>query len=914
MRNLSLVVTLLLAVIAAGCDNPNAQELLARGKQAREKGDNNAAAILLSNALRENPAIAEARYLLGVIKEETGDLGSSEAELRRAQELGFDAAKVRLALARTLLKLGQYQKALDEATSVPDSAETLVIRGLAHLGLGAAAQAASAFEDALKLNADFVPALLGQVQQAMAERKLDRATALLNDVRAKAPNNPVAWFMTAELYRSQANYPGAVAAYGEVLRIEPRHLSARIGRASLLADTGKFDDAQSDIDAARKISPGRPLVEYTAALLLFRQGKFEPALAISQKVLAAVPNHMPSILLAGLSHYSLNSLTQAERHIKQFLDNDPDSLFARKLLVKILLKEGQGKRALDTLQPALKTKQPDAQVLALAGEAYIQARQYAQATEYLKRAASMAPTDADLRVRLGMSALAMGETQRAVAELEAAGTLARELTPADSLLVMTYLRTGNYDKALEAGLKLAKKQPGNPMVHDLLGGTYLARKDSVNARKSFERALAVRPDYMPAALMLARMDLEARNVDAARARFKAILDKNGKNVQAMLGLASIERATGNPGAYADWLEKARKANATDLMPRLLLVRHYLLVKNTKDALAVAVEAKGLQPRHPDVLNLLGEAQSASGEKDAAVATYSSLVSVVPNSPLAHYRLATAYFALENHANAGEALRKALKLKPDYVDAKAALALVEYRAEKYGESLKLAQQIQRDAPKLPTGYTLEGDSLMAQKKFTLAEHAFQKAFAIRKSSALAIKLHAAASQAGQVKEANARLAQWVREHPEDIAARLFLADAYVKRSENQLAIQQYELVLKKEPKNLIATSNLAAVYRAEKDPRALEYFERSYKLKPDNAVTTHSLGWVLVEEGQLKRGLALLQEASQRSPHDPELRYHLAVALFRSGDKVQARRELEGLLADRKSFPSRDQAQELLKQM
>ena len=105
-----------------------------------------------------------------------------------------------------------------------------------------------------------------------------------------------------------------------------------------------------------------------------------------------------------------------------------------------------------------------------------------------------------------------------------------------------------------------------------------------------------------------------------------------------------------------------------------------------------------------------------------------------------------------------------------------------------------------------------------------------------------------------------------------------------------------------------------MYRAEKDPRALEYFERSHKLKPDNAVTTHSLGWVLVEEGQLKRGLALLQEASRRSPHDPELRYHLAVALFRSGDKVQARRELEGLLADRKSFPSRDQAQELLKQM
>src|SRR5262249_4794383 len=155
--------------------------------------------------------------------------------------------------------------------------------------------------------------------------------------------------------------------------------------------------------------------------------------------------------------------------------------------------------------------------------------------------------------------------------------------------------------------------------------------------------------------------------------------------------ASIEQATGNAGEYAAWLEKAREADSTALMPRLLLIRHYLLVKNTKDALAIAVEAKGLQPKHPDVLNLLGEAQSASGDKRAAVATYPSLVAIPPNSPLAHYRLATAYVAAENYTNAADSLGKALKLKPDYVDAKASLALLEYRAGKYDESLKLAQQ-------------------------------------------------------------------------------------------------------------------------------------------------------------------------------------------------------------------------------
>jgi putative PEP-CTERM system TPR-repeat lipoprotein len=913
LRTLPLLAFLALVAVA-GCGDTDPQRLLAESKQSREKGDNKKAFVLVTNALQLDPRLAEARYLLAVIHNDAGDYLSAEKEFRKALELGFDPAQVLAPLAWTLLRQGQYQKVLDETKTAPRSAEILSVRGGAHLGLGQLAPAADAFDQALRLEPQFPPALLGQARLATVERKLDRAAELVDRVLASAPKDYEAWLLAGDLRHVRKDNDKAAAAYGQALQLQAGNVEAYLRRATVFTDAGKFDAAQADIDAARKIAPGNPTVAYAQALLLFRQGKPQPALQALRPVLRIAPDHMPSMLLAGLSHYSLNELAQAERHVKQFLDRSPDSLYARKLLVSILLKSNQGERALETLQPALKTGQQDAQVLAQAGEAHMQLKQFAKAADYLRRAAAMAPTDPGPRTKLGLVALATGKTDSAAAELESAAKLDPG-TDATTLLVMTLLGNKDYAKALEAALKLQQKQPANPLTYDLLGGAYLGMKDLANARKSFEQALSLKPDYIPAAMMLAHLDLKANDADRARGRFKAILAKDPNNVQAMTGLARVElAATRDFSKYAAWLEKARSADSRALEPRLLLARHYLNTKNANLAQSVALEASAIQPKDPEVLNLLGEAQAANNDKPGAVTTYASLVNLAPRSPLAHYRLATAQMANQAYDAAAESLKKALSLKADYVDAEAALGVLEHRAGRYSESLRLAQQIQLQAPKLPVGYTLEGDSLMAQQKFALAEKAYEKAFALRQSPALAVKLYAATSQAGKIQEANDRLAQWLRKHPPDQASRLYLADTYVKTGQTRLAIQQYEVILQVDPKNLLAANNLASLYRQEKDPRALTYYEQSYKLKPDNVTIAHNLAWMLVEQGKLERGLELLRKTAAQAPDNPEIRYHLAVALAKSGEKAQARRELERLLANKTDFPKRDEAQALLKQL
>ena len=70
--------------------------------------------------------------------------------------------------------------------------------------------------------------------------------------------------------------------------------------------------------------------------------------------------------------------------------------------------------------------------------------------------------------------------------------------------------------------------------------------------------------------------------------------------------------------------------------------------------------------------------------------------------------------------------------------------------------------------------------------------------------------------------------------------------------------------------------------------------------------------MLVEQGDTARGLPLLQKASSQAPNAMEIRYHLAQALHKSGDKAGARRELDKLLASDTPFAHADEARALLK--
>ena len=236
------------------------------------------------------------------------------------------------------------------------------------------------------------------------------------------------------------------------------------------------------------------------------------------------------------------------------------------------------------------------------------------------------------------------------------------------------------------------------------------------------------------------------------------------------------------------------------------------------------------------------------------------------------------------------------------------------AGRFPEAIKIARQVQKQSAKSPLGFILEGDILLAEKKFPQAAKAYETAYGVAKSGLLAVKLHGAYTLAGAPQQGEARLVQWLKESPNDEVARLYFAEVNLKNTKFKEAIQQYEWLQQKRPDDVVVLNNLAWAYHQVKDPRALETAERAYKVKSDSPATADTLGWILVEQGNTKRGLELLQKAVTAAPKAPEIRYHLAQAWLKAGDKSKARDELERLLAGDAKFPQQVEAQAMLKQL
>lgn len=174
----------------------------------------------------------------------------------------------------------------------------------------------------------------------------------------------------------------------------------------------------------------------------------------------------------------------------------------------------------------------------------------------------------------------------------------------------------------------------------------------------------------------------------------------------------------------------------------------------------------------------------------------------------------------------------------------------------------------------------------------------------------IQLHGALIALGKAGEADARMADWLRHHPNDSAARLHDASSRLVRNDLRGAIEQLEAVLRREPNHVLALNDLAWAVQRSGDKRALAYAERAYRLAPNSAAIMDTLGWFCLEGGDLARALPLLQKASSMAPNAGEIGYHFGLVLTRSGDKRGARRELERLFASPVEFAKHAEAKAL----
>lgn len=911
-----ILTTLLLAAGLTACGKTETSaSLMADAKQYQQKGDNKAALIQLKNAAAKSPEDVEVRFQLAELYNATGDIVSAEKEIRKAISLGGDAARAAPILAKALLLQGQPQKALDAAATAKAGAEVWTLRGDAYLMLHDTAKAKDAYDQALATQPGNPDALLGLSRLAMADKDIEGAKRLLDQAVAANPKNASVWFFKGSMLRFEKKPDEAIAAFGQAIAAKPDNVNAYLERATLETAVGKFEAAKADIDAARKLAPTAPSVFYTQAMFDFTQGKYPAAQESLQKVLRVAPEHLPSILLAAAVELRTGALQQAEAHARKYLSAVPNNPYATKLLAEIQLRSAQPGDAAATLAPLLKQGTDDAQVLAMAGQSAMSARDFNKASEYFGKASALSPNMAVLHSSLGLSKMGQGDQAAGVSELERATAIDPKSEQAGAALVSAEMSLKHYDKALAAAQALIKAQPENAVARNLEGSVHVTKGDRAAARASFEKSASLAPTYFAPVMNLARLDMEDKKPDAAKQRLLAFLEKDKKNIGAMEALAAIANAQQHPEEVTSWLEKASAENPDAIAPARQLTAHYLRTNQPAKALVLARKQAVAHPTDPDLLDLLGQSQAANRDLPGALDSYGKLVGMMPKSAQAQLRLASVHIKMNNQTAAADDLKKALALNPDFIPARMAqmqLAMLQGHGE---QALALARQMPKKTPaQAVTAALVEGDVLIALKKPDQAARSYDQAFSLSKSPQMLIKVASALKAAGKDKEAQARLAQWQKEHPDDRMIGLFAAQESLAAKQYKQAIPQFEALSKQAPDDFSLLNNLAWAYQQEKDPRALPTAERAAKLSGDNPAVLDTLGYILVEQGNTTRALPLLEKAVAAAPTNPDIRYHLALGLNKSGDKASARKQLEKALAGGGNFAQADEARALLKQL
>ena len=76
----------------------------------------------------------------------------------------------------------------------------------------------------------------------------------------------------------------------------------------------------------------------------------------------------------------------------------------------------------------------------------------------------------------------------------------------------------------------------------------------------------------------------------------------------------------------------------------------------------------------------------------------------------------------------------------------------------------------------------------------------------------------------------------------------------------------------------------------------------------------TLGWILLAQGETDRAVTYLTAASLSAPNNPDIQYHLAVALNRVGRAAEAQAMLETLLGSGIAVSDKAEAEKLLQQL
>jgi putative PEP-CTERM system TPR-repeat lipoprotein len=891
------------------------------------RSQNNAEAILqLKNALQQNQNYVAAHILIAEIYLQQKSLSAAEVQINLANQLGADRSLTIKPLAQLYLyqiKYNQLIKDIEPSNFGRELRPELhVFRGHAYLQLNLLSEALNEYDMAAQIDPTQIEALIGRANTLLRRGDLDGASQAAEKAMQMQPQNAGPWFARASIKHAKFEMDEALKDYDKALELQPDHLDARIARAGILMDLKQDERAKQDLEFLRKTYPFEPKAAYLNSVLLQRAGQTEASvkeLEAAADILASVKPeylgaHGPTLMLSGLVNYGLQRMDLAADYLRLYVKQYPEQSGPYKLLAAILLSKNEPEQVIDLLRPVQLRNPNDHRLLFLLGSAFMQVGKHDMANNLLDKASAINTGDENIHSEIGLNRLSMGQEQPAITELEAGFKDNPGNTQAGIPLVALYISRGESEKALRVAKAMHEKAPKNLTILNLLGTAQVSAQQLQQARQSFENAVEIDPDFITGHLNLSKLDVAEKKLDQAKQRLEALNQKTPNNIPILVELAKVEQAATQYDNANTLLENARKLDQKSLPVLLTLVNLKLKMGRSSEALAAAQAAELIDKTNIEVMDALAKSYLATDSRDKALGVFIRMTEQARFNVKQLYKAARYQIELGDNFEAIKTLKKAVLADESHIPSQIALVEMELNYGKPVFASSRAENLLKQYPKRAFPHQLLGDIAMHEQNISSATNHYQNAFDLEPSVNSLMKLHDSLKKTSQADKAFAILDQWVKKHPKDSLPMAALADELLKAGKLNEAEKYYDTLLKQFPNEPQFLNNLAYIYFTTGNEEALSYAEQAQKLAPDQASTNDTLGWILVNKGQVERGLNYLRNAHSRLSQDPEIRYHIAVALHHLQRKDEARQELEALLKSGESFSGIEQAKALLQKL
>jgi tetratricopeptide (TPR) repeat protein len=315
--------------------------------------------------------------------------------------------------------------------------------------------------------------------------------------------------------------------------------------------------------------------------------------------------------------------------------------------------------------------------------------------------------------------------------------------------------------------------------------------------------------------------------------------------------------------------------------------------------------------------LLGTVLLRSNNYPAAGEQFDLARRLVPADPEPHLKLASVYAGQKKFAESENELESALQIAPRSHQALGQFAdYLVSRGQRPKAVLRMKDYV-KTYPDDATGYVILGSLELGGKQYPEAKAELERAIQLDPNLIQAyLELGKIHQDLGERDVAIARYEKALSLQPNFAPLQTLLGNLYLDKGDLAQARKYFEQALAVNPNFAVASANLAWVYVREKGNLdvALGLAQRAKQLLPDLDSITDTLAWVQYLKGDYTVAFPLLKECVEKSPQFSIYRYHLGMAALATGDKGQARSQLEKALKLKLAGEDARQARQTLAQL